>query len=743
MSGSSRAITLSLSVRDADVVRTQLLQMGEAGEQALTRLDAAARRVTAGGGGGLPQISTGAQTATRDFGSMREAVGSAGFQLQDFAVQVQGGTSALTALSQQGSQFLGVFGPAGAVAGAALTVGILAAQILGLSEEATTLDEVLKDVDATYKRLNDAVEARIRGVTEEAEAVNRLAVGYTAMSAASQRAESLVLRRQTDALAQQERDLRSTSTRGLRGLTNPTLPDQNPAGDFTGFSTPLPLPSDAGLTVLRQALDAYDAQTRVTVEGQRRLATTLDGVARTAGDNAVALIRQRDAVLDSIPAVARLEEAQKQTAIQTVALMQAQGASREEIARYTSAFGGLANEIVRTATSMQTLARINSQNPFATIEESAARTDAQLAALRRGGLDALEAERQRQAVAAAGASANQSTFEAEVRNLRQLGLSQEAAEAQAAEAAQAAQRRAEEGVRASQALSAEERRAEEARRASARGGGGRASGSVDRSDPTGALERLRNQRATALEREIDQLTRSVETPIERYQRRLEELAEVALRARSEGNPIPDETISRSADAALADLERLERGAQQTSTMGRELGMTFSSAFEDAIIKGKSFREVLEGIIQDLARIVLRQTVTAPLGNAISQGVQGFDWSKLLPFANGGIMTGSGPVPLRRYAGGGIANSPQLAMFGEGSTPEAYVPLPDGRRIPVAMEGGGAVTFSPTINVDARGSDANTLARARMEAQAIAASTIAQFADSIQRGGSAAKIVGRR
>jgi hypothetical protein len=32
--------------------------------------------------------------------------------------------------------------------------------------------------------------------------------------------------------------------------------------------------------------------------------------------------------------------------------------------------------------------------------------------------------------------------------------------------------------------------------------------------------------------------------------------------------------------------------------------------------------------------------------------------------------------------------PQMAMFGEGSTPEAYVPLPDGRRIPVQMAGGG-------------------------------------------------------
>jgi hypothetical protein len=68
-----------------------------------------------------------------------------------------------------------------------------------------------------------------------------------------------------------------------------------------------------------------------------------------------------------------------------------------------------------------------------------------------------------------------------------------------------------------------------------------------------------------------------------------------------------------------------------------------------------------------------------------------DWIGHL-FANGGIMTSGGPVPLRRYAGGGVANSPQLAMFGEGSSPEAYVPLPDGKSIPVAMKaanfGGG-------------------------------------------------------
>jgi hypothetical protein len=73
------------------------------------------------------------------------------------------------------------------------------------------------------------------------------------------------------------------------------------------------------------------------------------------------------------------------------------------------------------------------------------------------------------------------------------------------------------------------------------------------------------------------------------------------------------------------------------------------------------------------------------------------------------MTARGPLPLNAYAGGGIANSPQVALFGEGRMNEAYVPLPDGRRIPVAMQGtpapandsaGGGHTF--VTQVDARG-----------------------------------------
>lgn len=58
---------------------------------------------------------------------------------------------------------------------------------------------------------------------------------------------------------------------------------------------------------------------------------------------------------------------------------------------------------------------------------------------------------------------------------------------------------------------------------------------------------------------------------------------------------------------------------------------------------------------------------------------------------GNIMTARGPVALQRYAAGGVTRGTKVSLFGEGSTPEAYVPLADGRSIPVTVKGGGGGT----------------------------------------------------
>lgn len=86
-------------------------------------------------------------------------------------------------------------------------------------------------------------------------------------------------------------------------------------------------------------------------------------------------------------------------------------------------------------------------------------------------------------------------------------------------------------------------------------------------------------------------------------------------------------------------------------------------------------------------------------NAAGSWLGSINWSSLFGFADGGIMTSAGPLPLNKYANGGVANSPQFAVFGEGRMPEAFVPLPDGRNIPVKMSGrgSGGMVINQTIN----------------------------------------------
>ena len=57
--------------------------------------------------------------------------------------------------------------------------------------------------------------------------------------------------------------------------------------------------------------------------------------------------------------------------------------------------------------------------------------------------------------------------------------------------------------------------------------------------------------------------------------------------------------------------------------------------------------------------------------------------------------------MRAYAGGGVASSPQVAVFGEGAMPEAYVPLPDGRTIPVTIAGDAGQGGVRNVRVEIR------------------------------------------
>jgi len=243
-----------------------------------------------------------------------------------------------------------------------------------------------------------------------------------------------------------------------------------------------------------------------------------------------------------------------------------------------------------------------------------------------------------------------------------------------------------------------------------RGGGGRGRGRVRA--PMGQAEFEIRQRINEADREnletrkllaeLDLkrfliLKKTVDDPLKRqieiqsaeikFEKDLEKLGEKRAKEAEKYK----QAIIGAGEAMGKDLAKLIPETTELQKLWKSIGDTISSsigsALEDVIFNAKSLQESLSGILRSLASMFLQLGTKSLIG--------------MIPeFADGGIMSQTGPMDLKRYARGGIASSPQLAMFGEGSTPEAYVPLPDGRSIPVTMRNGG--TGNIVVNVDAKG-----------------------------------------
>ena len=122
------------------------------------------------------QVSATAQAvnqSVRSFSGFQNALRQGGYQVQDLIVQVQGGQSALVALSQQGSQLLGVFGTGGAVAGALLTLGtVIVGSLIAGMDNATISTKALTEAQ---KRLSDIFQISSNGVVVLSDKFAKLA----------------------------------------------------------------------------------------------------------------------------------------------------------------------------------------------------------------------------------------------------------------------------------------------------------------------------------------------------------------------------------------------------------------------------------------------------------------------------------------------------------------------------------------------------------------------------------------
>lgn len=94
------------------------------------------------------------------------------------------------------------------------------------------------------------------------------------------------------------------------------------------------------------------------------------------------------------------------------------------------------------------------------------------------------------------------------------------------------------------------------------------------------------------------------------------------------------------EAVTARLNLVADKTGQVKSLAEELGLTFTSAFEDAIVSGKGLGDVIRGLEQDILRLVTRKLVTEPLGNALTSAFSGFNLGSLFSFDGGGY-TGTG------------------------------------------------------------------------------------------------------
>jgi lambda family phage tail tape measure protein len=284
-------------------------------------------------------------------------------------------------------------------------------------------------------------------------------------------------------------------------------------------------------------------------------------------------------------------------------------------------------------------------------------------------------------------------------------------------------------------------------------------------------------------REQQALLRSNETAYERYQRQLEELAALQDRlneAEQQGveingtrvRALSTEELTRATERFANELERAEKQTQRTDRMGVQMGMSFSSAFEDAILDGKKFSEILQSLERDIARIIIRTAVTGPAADIISAGVRGGMNSLMGSFsspsvptsspgvaasasgplysANGNAFIGGNVIP---FANGGVVSSPTMFPMARGmglmgeAGPEAIMPLQRGAdgKLGVRAGGGGqsGVVINQTITIDARGADPAVDQKIRAAIQIATKQAQVEMLDAINRGGNVAKAVGRR
>ena len=197
------------------------------------------------------------------------------------------------------------------------------------------------------------------------------------------------------------------------------------------------------------------------------------------------------------------------------------------------------------------------------------------------------------------------------------------------------------------------------------------------------------QSASALGRTRDAMIDLID-PIQKYREELDKVDDLV----GAGLFTPEQAAAarlywqEQIDAAAGFGKTLEEDTKKNINLAQDLGLTFASAFEQAVVGAKDFQSILEGIAQDITRLFIRKTVTEPIAGALGDIFKGFDL--------GAIFGGGKAV-------GGPVSSGRAYLVGERG-PELFVPPASGNIVPNNQLGGGrAVVINMNVSAQDAGS----------------------------------------
>ena len=191
---------------------------------------------------------------------------------------------------------------------------------------------------------------------------------------------------------------------------------------------------------------------------------------------------------------------------------------------------------------------------------------------------------------------------------------------------------------------------------------------------------------------------------------------------------------QEAGAASADeVEKVKRLLDATKDSAKDLLAPIESAFEAIVVGGGSARQVLQGLLSDLTRVLLRTQITSPLSKALegaaggAGGILGAIMNSFRPSAEATALF-NGIQPL---ATGGPAEAGHPYLVGE-KGPELMIPRASGTIVPNHALGGASVNL--TYNI-APGVSASQVLQAL---NATREQTKADIMESMRRGGAFAR-----